>query len=222
MKTRSSCSNKKGFTLIELLLSVAFFSFFIIFIIVGFIQINRAYGRGITVKSVQQSARSIVEDMTREMQASPATIQLGTDRLCLGSVRYVWSQWGTANDYVDTSGDIRIVKTNNNGNCADPVNENGAQTVELLSEYLQIENMTVSDTVPDLSIGGVTVDSSDVAAYTNSFKAYDISLILSTDDEGLSDTDSSVRGLNAECDQAPGSAQYCKIIRLSTTVTVRQ
>lgn len=57
---------QSGFTLVELLLATTFFSFILLFISVGFIQINRIYHSAVITKNAQNNARSIFEQLSRD------------------------------------------------------------------------------------------------------------------------------------------------------------
>src|SRR5690554_8236963 len=85
MKDRQS-----GFTLVELLLATALFSFILLFVTTGFIQINRAYNKGITVKRMHQSAREIIDELSRALLESTSInpLQRGT-----GSYDSYPSEW---------------------------------------------------------------------------------------------------------------------------------
>jgi len=58
--------SQTGFTLIELLLAMTFFSFMLIFIAAGFIQINRIYQSAVVTKNAQNTTRAIFEQMSRD------------------------------------------------------------------------------------------------------------------------------------------------------------
>jgi prepilin-type N-terminal cleavage/methylation domain-containing protein len=93
---------QEGFTLIELLLATALFSFILLFVTTGFIQVNRAYNKGLTVKRIHQSAREIIDELSRAMLESTSEfpLQKGTadygsypsEWICIdgGKVSYEW------------------------------------------------------------------------------------------------------------------------------------
>lgn len=67
-------ANQKGFTLVELLLATALFSFILLFVTAGFVQVNRAYNKGITVKRMHETARYIADQFSRTIiNASSST-----------------------------------------------------------------------------------------------------------------------------------------------------
>ena len=93
--TRRARNNQKGFTLIELLLALAFLAFVLLFIVIAIVQVMRTYNKGLAVKTINQTARATVEDMSRIVAASDInainTTALGSGRLCFGGVSYVWN-----------------------------------------------------------------------------------------------------------------------------------
>lgn len=88
-----------GFTLVELLLAMAFLGFLLLFMVTATIQIMRSYNKGIVMKQINQTARTTLEDMTRQIRTIDGT-QLNTsftttERLCLGGISYVWNRQGS-------------------------------------------------------------------------------------------------------------------------------
>jgi hypothetical protein len=76
-----------GFTLVELLLATTYFSFVLLFISSGFIQINRVYQSIVVTKNAQNTARAIFEQIGHDMKAGDtlAVYNPGGDgSYCLG------------------------------------------------------------------------------------------------------------------------------------------
>lgn len=91
-------NKQQGFTLIELLLAMAFISVLLLAIALTIIQIGTIYNKGITLKEVNQAARSINDDLRRGISGSEAfslTTNYVTNsaggRLCLGQYSYIWN-----------------------------------------------------------------------------------------------------------------------------------
>jgi Tfp pilus assembly protein FimT len=87
-----------GFTLIELMLAMAFISVLLLAIAMTIIQVGVIYNKGMTLKEVNQSARSIDAELRRSVASSEAfdlTTKFVTNsaggRLCLGQYSYVWN-----------------------------------------------------------------------------------------------------------------------------------
>lgn len=100
---------QQGFTLIELMLAMAFISVLLLAIAMTIIQVGTIYNRGMTLKEVNQSARSISDDLKRSLSASEAfslstkyVTTTGGGRLCLGQNSYIWNL-GKAIDQSDTN-----------------------------------------------------------------------------------------------------------------------
>lgn len=86
---------QKGFTIIELLFAMSFLTFMLLFVIGATIQVMRTYNKGIVTKQVNQSGRTIVEEMSRAIRGTDSNSfninALSHNRLCLGGVSYIWN-----------------------------------------------------------------------------------------------------------------------------------
>ena len=203
---------QKGFTLVELILAMAFFSFILLFVIVGFVQINRSYTRGITTKEVQNTARELMENICLAIRNSEAnSIETfntvpGRLRLCAGTTRFGWNMADaggnfTSEVYGDTGGIISISRTST-GACQDPIalnasGGNGTQSLvpdNIVVQYLEVRRLGTSN-------------------------SYTVELVISTDGRA-NPLDFSTFGPNATCDIQTGD-QFCDVARLETVVTAR-
>lgn len=63
---------KKGFTIIEISLAIAFFSVLLITIAILTITILSIYRKGLSIKSVNVSGRSLIDQFSRSISSSPA------------------------------------------------------------------------------------------------------------------------------------------------------
>ncbi len=101
--------NRKGFTLIELMLAMTFVSALLLAVAMTVIQISHIYTRGLTVKEVNQSGRSIGIELKRGIsQAAPFAIPGPKyidntktpwgGRLCVGQYSYIWNYGPTLNN----------------------------------------------------------------------------------------------------------------------------
>jgi hypothetical protein len=125
--------DSRGFTIVELLIGLAFFSFLLLFVTFGFVQINRTFTKGITVKTIQETSRSLVEDLTRSIRGSEsidfkrAVAPTDGYQLCLEGVRYGWNQqFGGSSSTPDQTthelpGNVpyTMIKSFDGGNCGD-------------------------------------------------------------------------------------------------------
>ena len=110
-----------GFTIIELMFSTVTFSVVLLVCLAGVIQIGRMYYKGLTISQTQQTARSLIDEVTQSIQLSGGNIEVPRDLLgavapagpnvvangnaygffCIGSTRYTYAldrQQSNAND----------------------------------------------------------------------------------------------------------------------------
>ena len=102
---KHTISSRAGFTLIELMLAMAFVSVLLLAIALTIIQVGNIYSKGMALKDINQSARTINEDLRRTIAAA-GSVSLEDDsyvvqsladgtpvsgRLCLGGYSYVWN-----------------------------------------------------------------------------------------------------------------------------------
>lgn len=91
----------KGFTLVELMLAMTFISTLLLVIAMTIVQIANIYNRGMILKGVNQTARSISEELDRAVSASstfttdPSAQRYVNNqwggRMCLGQSSYIWN-----------------------------------------------------------------------------------------------------------------------------------
>lgn len=184
-------ANEKGFTLIELMLAMTFFSFILLFVTTGFIIVNRAYNKGLTVKLVQDEGRGLIEELTREIRtAGDSGVNVGTsDCISVNGTMYY------LNKPINTDPPYRLYKLQTGITCDtyDPVQTDGE---DVLEERVGVQYIEASD------ISGTGV--------------YSIKIVLSTMEEDLIVT----TGQDAECTTGSGS-QYCDIVTMTTVVSTR-
>lgn len=88
-------TNQAGFTLIELLIATTFFSFILIMISAGFIQINRMYQSAVITKNAQHNSRAIFEQLSRDAKDGDKLFgELSGASGCfgVGDVRYYFDE----------------------------------------------------------------------------------------------------------------------------------
>ena len=105
-----SRDNNKGFTLIELMLSMTFLSVLLLAIAMTVIQIGNIYNRGLILKEVNQTGRTLSTELKTSINQSTAFPinypTVGTKyiqstwggRLCLGQYSYIWNYGATLNN----------------------------------------------------------------------------------------------------------------------------
>lgn len=151
----------RGFTLVELMLAMAFVAVLLMAIGATTTRITHIYTKGATLREVNQSGRSISDDIQRTVastapfKVSPANqadskyiTRDGGGRLCTGSYTYAWNYGKTKelsgiasqtttvyNTYTSGSALIRLVKVDDSGGllCVNPTSRiPAAQATELL------------------------------------------------------------------------------------------
>jgi hypothetical protein len=95
MSQNNSIVRQQGFTVIELILSLAFLSVMLLFVVTTTVQVMRSYNKGLTIKQMNQTGRSVTEDMARTARlawAESVYDMADQGRLCVGGVSYVWNE----------------------------------------------------------------------------------------------------------------------------------
>ena len=187
--------NQEGFTLIELLVAMTFFSFMMLLVSVGVIQVMRLYQADIATKRTQNAARIAMEDITREIRDA-STIGQAADRvLCMEgaqTVRY---------DLFDSGGDRWSLRKTTGGSCgapAPPTASNSLIIIDATTGNIQAREFL---TAP-IASGGQTTSAR-------------ISLTVTTGDPDLF-TDASGR----ICGPGTGS-QFCSTTNYTNVVSLR-
>ncbi|MDO8335641.1 MAG: prepilin-type N-terminal cleavage/methylation domain-containing protein [Candidatus Saccharibacteria bacterium] len=129
MKTTKQ--NQRGFTIIELSISMTMLSVLLLIILFSIINITSVYNRGLTLKRVNQSGRTIAASLQSDLRSSvPSNLAFrnkeklaGNDVLtgiCTGKNSYLWNVWGegganTNFKFYNSSELITMVKINDPG-----------------------------------------------------------------------------------------------------------
>ena len=189
MVTKKS-NQTNGFTIIELMIALTFIAFLLIFIVIMTMRITQMYSKGMTLKSINQSSRTIVDQMARDISAStqPETksVDDGSNTiLCTSGATYLWNPLSK----IET-GDVRLnnirykagargenipvylVRSTKTDVCADSgkVSEleyNHESNQELLSSSAAVININLSQIAnnPKLKKLNVTLGTPDKTVY---------------------------------------------------------
>lgn len=197
-----------GFTLVELMLAMAFVAFLLIFIVFATIEVMGNYNKGLAVKEINQTSRTIVEEMGRLVRSTNAeainTSKLGDGRVCFGGVSYVWNIRGgdgdaSPNRYTDNSlVTMARVEDASGTVCGDA-----------------LPNIVKDDAV-SLLTNQVWVQEASVGVSAN-LKLVDLSLRLSTSGDNRP-TGTSPDGFVCEGGR---TGNYCAVAEFGTTVSTR-
>jgi prepilin-type N-terminal cleavage/methylation domain-containing protein len=206
-----------GFTIIELLVATLVFSVVLVLIAEGVLQFNHAYYGGITQSNTQNTARSIMENISQAIQFSGDQVTSpiargGAERgFCIGNNRYSYLLgW----ELVDGAADSSKHQTNHAlvmdtpGNCGgmnaqDFTKSLTASSTELLGPHMRVSKLTVSQ----------------VAGTTDLYKI-DIRVAYGDDDLLRSPSGGGPTANDVVCQGGSGS-QFCATSELSTVVQKR-
>lgn len=171
---------EKGFTITELMFAMSILAIVLIIILGSTIQITRMYNKGLTLKRVNQSGRTIGEELQRSIQSSDGVVfhpqQSGPGgkykgaRLCLGKTSFIWN---IGNDFVAGHGNryqdgelVTFVKVN------DPdrllcnvygwnIDIDKSKSTNLLSDGLVVQEPTIFSQAGKLVNGSYTISTPD-------------------------------------------------------------
>jgi len=156
--------DKSGFTLVELMLAIAFIGFIVLFVVFAVVQVMRTYNKGLTVKEINQTARTTVEDMSRATRSSSSVVTsaAASGRVCFGNVSYVWNYQGATTNKLDSAGNppVTLARVNDPGSamCALSAgsypNVPAAKSTTLLTNRVWVQFLSV---VQNTNNGLVTI-----------------------------------------------------------------
>lgn len=187
------------------MLSMSFISVLLLAIALTVIQISNIYNHGLTIKDVNQSARSISSELQSGIsQAVPFSITSGTGshyiqsawggRLCIGQYSYIWNYGASINNAITTnnysnanlnvyattpSTIIRFVKA---------PDTNAAYCTPVNGKYPDVNSANVVDLLNagdhSLAIHNFSIVSAPTAIDSNTNeRLYTISFIIGTNDQ---------------------------------------
>jgi prepilin-type N-terminal cleavage/methylation domain-containing protein len=195
-------TKQQGFTLTELMIAMAFVSFVLLFIVFAMLQVMGNYNKGLAVKQINQTGRTVMEEISRLARSTNAeainTSQLSSGRLCFGGVGYVWNvRDDTINKYTDNSL-VSMARVEDSTVCNSTLpNINKAKATSLLTDQVWVQSITAS-------LGG-----------NNKLLTFGVRLSTSGDNRP---TVSSPDGLICGGDR---TGNYCSVTAFSTTVSTR-
>lgn len=161
-------SKDAGFTLVELMLAMVFLSFLLISIALTLSDLLRDYSKGNSIKQMNQTARSTIEDMTRSIRGAKASTinqdQLSNNRLCLFGTSYIWNlgeppTTPIINTFSGSSLPYRLIQVNDPvGNlCLNPALQPAYDdSIILLADGIIIQKLNIEHT-PDKRLFKITL-----------------------------------------------------------------
>lgn len=214
--TQTQHTKEQGFTLVELTLSIAFIGFLVLFTVIATLQVLRTYDKGLAVKEINQTARTIVEELARSVRSATFS-SLNTDpneatpsqsRICIGGVSYVWNvAGGNLNKFSSTGNPpVTFVRVNDsggalcNGTSGSYPNVDPDDAVKLLSDRVWVQEVSIDK--------------------NNNTGMATITMQLSTRDDPLSPQLEAQPGGGVRCKGQAGD-QFCAVATLTTTISMR-
>lgn len=193
---------QEGFTLVELTLSTAFIGFILIFILATIVQVMSNYNKGLAIKQINQSARTVVEEFSRLASGTKGstinTAYISNGRVCLGGVSYAWNiKGGNANKYTDGS-TFAMVRVNDNAGAlcsASLPSITKANATDVLSDQIWVQSLSV--------------------ALSSDQQLVDIAISLSTSAPNQPTGTDPILGTICQGDR---DSQFCAIATFKTTV----
>jgi prepilin-type N-terminal cleavage/methylation domain-containing protein len=225
--------NQRGFTIVELMVAMAFIAVLLLAIAGAVMQVGAIYNRGITMKSVNQAGRVVIDDMKRALSESePLSVEYVPQspddsnviggRLCTGVYSYIWnigihvndddpaSQVNRYEDAADENKQLRLVKIPDSGSryCDGDADQrvDASKAVELLSSG------GVSTGDSQTITGNLAVQHFHIERLTNNLSTgtalYSIAVVISdADKESINTVDNSCRPPSDN----ESNQQYCAV-----------
>lgn len=203
--------NQKGFTIVELMIATTVLSVILLLSTVAMVNIGRLYYKGVNQARVQDTVRSINDEISQNLQSSGANPKLslmskkGKIRAyCIGDVRYTYvlnTQIGTGEDQAGKPKSNHVLwRDKAPSNCPKPSNnflDNPTNGVELMPANSRLIDFKVDKTSP-----------------------FEISIAIVYGDNDLYKVSSTPLGKRANCKGGVGG-QFCASAALHTIVTRR-
>ena len=236
-------ADQSGFTIMELLIATLVFSVILLVIMTGILQFSRQYYKGVIDSETQDTARSIMDEITRAIQLdsggyTPLTGGANYSGFCIGSSRrYSFSQ----NYEVTTTSHTSSLHQGYHGLIEDDVSGcTGAMTAvnaqsqkyltptplpspftvtshahELLGEHMRLVNLSVA---PIGTTGAYNV--AVIVAYGDDDLLCSPSIAGSCADTATLQSQNLAGKTDLKCKLSSGS-QFCAVSTLSSTVQAR-
>ncbi len=223
-------------------MSATFLSILLLFAVLSFIQINRIYTKGFTVKQTQDTGRILLEDIVRTIRSSRQPLTIYDEpgeapganpnflRMCTegttttSAIRYAWNEYnGAASNFTNE----RVTYTVPDGK--------GGILYSYPSDFRTLKTEAIGaicDDPVDFTYEGVTTTSTsrefllhdlditpiepDTAGNDSLQTTYHVTLVLSTKQQDLLET----KGDDARCKVGRGD-EYCHVVRLEAFASIR-
>ncbi len=219
---------QSGFTIIELTLSVIFVSVLLLLVATITIHIGGLYEKGITMKSLNQVGREVMDILRRDISQAGESIEfrvLGsgkstTYRLCLGDVSYVANSGeslnastGTKLRYENQDPVVFARLTNSGASSFCNLGAGGAAETVVSSGMQASELLTIDG-------GSLAVHAFDVQLLSQSASQslYKVTLTIGTNEQGTLDSDLYCRPGNNNATDYGANFNYCSVAEFTTII----
>jgi Tfp pilus assembly protein PilW len=217
--------NQSGLTIVELMISTAVFTTILLVILTAITQIGRMYYKGVTTAKTQETARSLIDRLSQEIQysgtsTSPVLLADGNKRvLCIGSSRFFFM----INQEKDSS---------NYGIWADESNDGSVSNACVAPASTNLRNTAVPTTATlnarEMLGDGMRIVRFDLTNPTPNLYTIDLRITYGADDllDSVDPTTGSLVDQNtfpqySTCKGATIGTQFCSMSELSVTVSKR-
>jgi len=222
--TTTTDSGGNGFTIVELLIATLVFSMILLLITVGVIRFTQAYYGGIVQSDTQNVARTILENVSQDIQFDGGTVSLPQSGVnneyyfCVGDDWYSflpgWQLTGTNNSALHQTKHAFIENVpGNTNNPGDTCSGAGAQNfsnanvygTELMDDNMRLANLTISQ------VG------------TGNLYKVDVRVVYGDDDLLYSPSGNALgpAAPDAACQSGISGSNFCAVSNLSTIVEQR-
>ena len=208
--------DSRGFTLVELMIASSVFSVILLICTTAMLQIGKTYYRGIVVSKTQESTRSIMDTISRQLQFNggklTSDIDGGVDAYCIDNTKYSFKLNTQVMDSVDDplyQGKYALVVEDNVADCSSaamtPLDINDTTLNlkdtqrELLEQHMRLTEFSISQ------IG------------TSSMYEVKVKVVYGVDDDLEKDS----LGNILRCKSITFGSQFCAISELTTKVEQR-
>lgn len=202
-------SSQAGFTIVELMIATLVFSTVILVITFGIMQFSRAYYRGTTTTSLQNTTRSVIDSVSQAIQFSGSDVTSwatgNSGGYCIGGIEFQYTKFAirTATNHV-----LASMPSTAGGSCIRQPYD--STNVDLAGQNIRVVNFTVSSVTGNL----YKVDVRLV------YGADDLLCSPSNNDCSSKTTSTHLNASDLTCKIANGS-QFCAASELSTIVQKR-
>jgi prepilin-type N-terminal cleavage/methylation domain-containing protein len=203
-----------GFTIIELLIATAIFAVIIMTISAAVIRFSKQYYHGVIVNATQDTARTVMDDLTRSIQFNSGDVVPVSNGYCIGSTKRYSLK---LNQQITDSGTAthqgrHALIADSNASCASTgginIGQNtllptGSNARELLGNRMRLARFDITETA-------------------TSSKTYVVRLkIAYGDDDFLTCTDTSQACQDKIACKSSAGAEYCAVAQLTTVIKKR-